>query len=480
MRPMTLEEIRRAVHGRWMSLGAKLTVSGISTDTRTVSDGRLFVALRGERFDAHKFLEAACKAGCPAAIVSRHAEIPPELLKLFPGGLIGVEDTQQALGELAAQNRGLCSAVVVGVTGSNGKTTVKQMIHHILSSRLKGTQAPASFNNAVGVPLTLLGMNVGDDYVVCEIGSSAPGEIASLVRLVRPNIAVITSVAETHLEKLNNIKQVAAEKAAILGGLCDNGLAVVSADSEFLDRALRVYDNVRIVRFGVSGLSDLRLTATEPKGAGQRFELNGRRWFSLPLPGRHNALNALAAIAVAQRMGISQDDAGDALADFEGVAMRLERIDAGGVKIINDAYNANPASMLAAADVLAEGAGRRKVLVAGDMIELGSQAEQIHLRTGREVAERKLDFLIGVGPLGRYIAEGAAEAGLATETFGSVLKAVRGLPGLLRRGDTVLVKGSRAAAMERLVEPIRKAFAKRASGRAGSRSGRSKSKGGKS
>ncbi|MCK4601178.1 MAG: UDP-N-acetylmuramoyl-tripeptide--D-alanyl-D-alanine ligase, partial [Phycisphaerae bacterium] len=326
MKQMRVDEVRTAVAGRWLKLGLEVSVDAVTTDTRTARPGSIFVALKGERFDGHGFLKHAAKAGCLAAIVRMDAEPPPQVARLFPGGLIGVGETADALGRLAAYHRGITPAMVVAVTGSNGKTTVKRMIHHILRRHMKGSCSPKSFNNEIGVPLTLLSVDSGDDYVVCEVGSSSPGEIAALGRIVRPKVAVITSIAPTHLERLGDLQRVAVEKASLLGALTADGLAVVSADSAELDRALRAYDS-REIRFGLSETAALRVTDYRPNRTGQRFELNGRAWFDLRVAGRHNAVNALAAIAVAQRFGIDQDAAAAALADFDGVDMRLEWAD---------------------------------------------------------------------------------------------------------------------------------------------------------
>jgi len=459
MRPYPLDEIRRNVHGIRLSAGGNVTISGVTIDSRTARPGDLFFALRGERFDGHDFLADAARGGCIAAIVARDANVSTDMHKLFGAGLIGVRDTRVAFGELAAFCRRSLPADVIAVTGSNGKTTVKLMIHHILSRRLSGSASPKSFNNDVGVPLTLLAVGAGEDYVVCEVGSNAPGEIATLSGICRPDVAVITSIAETHLERLGSLEGVAVEKAAILTALQQRGLAIVWADSELLDKAVRPYES-RVISFGVSPQADLRLTGYKPKKTGQRFELNGRLWVDLPLLGRHNALNALAAIAVAQRFGFTQEDAAAALADFAGAAMRLERLKFGKVTVINDAYNANPASVTAAAGVLAETPARRRVMIVGDMRELGERREQLHRDTGRRIAAGKLDLLIGVGPLGRYIAEGAVETGLKVATFETVKDACAEVAGCLRSGDLVLIKGSRAMEMERLIEPIRRKFAK--------------------
>jgi UDP-N-acetylmuramoyl-tripeptide--D-alanyl-D-alanine ligase len=440
-------------------------VEGVSIDSRSAGKGDLFVAIKGEKFDGHQFVAHAAGNGCYAAIVSADRQIDSQAAQQLAGGVIGVADTTAALAELASFYRGRIAATVIAVTGSNGKTTCKRMIHHILSRRLTGSCSPKSFNNNIGVPLTLLGSRVGDDYVVCEVGSNAPGEIAALAAIARPDVAVITSVGATHLEKLIDVPRVAVEKASLLGAMDDKGVAIVWADSEHLDKALRQYKQ-RMIRFGAGAGADLRLTdyKQEDHGreahatAGQRFEINGRLWVELPMPGRHNAMNALAAIAVVQRMGFTQEQAAEALADFGGTEMRLQWSRCGGIVIINDAYNANPASALAAAAVLADAAGTRRVMVVGDMRELGENARELHLQTGREISSGKVDMLIGVGELGRCIAEGFADSGKASGQFESVADATAELPKLLRHGDVVLIKGSRAMAMERLIEPLRKAF----------------------
>jgi UDP-N-acetylmuramoyl-tripeptide--D-alanyl-D-alanine ligase len=470
---MMLEEVRVAMRGRRVTAGDDVRVTGVSIDSRAACGGDLFVAIEGRRFDGHDFLPQAAKAGCVAAVVRQTADTPAKWHGLFAGGIVGVEEPRAALGCLAAHHRALVAAATVAVTGSNGKTTVKQMIHHILRRRLKGLCSPKSFNNEIGVPLTLLAMDGSENYVVCEIGSSAPGEITALGRIARANVAVITSVGPTHLEGLATVERVAIEKASLLGTMDASGLAVVWGDSELLDRAARGYGR-RTVRYGTSDDVDLRLTGYRPRGFGQEFQLNGRLWVEMPVPGRHNAVNALAAIAVAQRFGLAQEEAAAALSDFALPPMRLERVQAGDVTVINDAYNANPASLLAATDMLVEAEGRRKVAVIGDMRELGDQSEALHVQAGRDIAARGVDLLVAVGPLAGRAAAAASEAGLHTATFADVPKAMAKVAGLLRPGDVVLIKGSRAMEMERLVPRVQKAFG--APKRAAKRSGRSPNK----
>ncbi len=462
MKPMQLEEIRRVVHGRWLARGRDIAVSGVTTDSRAAGPGQLFVALRGEKYDGHNYLTKAANAGCVAALVRRDGEPPPEVSQLFGAGVIGVDDTVEALAGLAQAYREMIPSVVIAVTGSNGKTTVKRMIHHILSRMpgghgelMKGMCSPKSYNNAIGVPLTLLGVEAGDDYVICEVGSNAPGEIANLSRMVRPDVAVITNVSQSHLEGLGSVEQVAVEKASMLGCLGENGLAVIGADYPSLDNAMSAYQ-CKVIRYGLSAGAELRLTDYRQEGDGQCFQMNDSLWVRLPVSGRHNALNAMAAIAVAQRLGYRRKDAAKVLEDFSPPPMRLERVETGDIVIINDAYNANPASVKAAVEVLGCSDAHRRVAVLGDMLELGPDAKQLHLVAGRKLAGMNVDFVIGVGRLGRYIARGAAEAGIDVEIFSSVGAAARNAEDLLQKGDVVLIKGSRGMRMERIVNALTK------------------------
>jgi len=458
MKPMTPDEVRSAVHGRWRSHGANVMLEGVTTDSRTARPGQLFVAIKGPTFDGHNFLMDAARAGCIAAVVDREHPLPQEIIDIYGGGLIGVADTVKALGELAMEVRRQLSATTVAVTGSNGKTTVKRMIEHILSGRLQGVASPKSFNNAIGVPLTVLAAGPSDDFLICEVGASAPGEVLELARIVQPDLAVITSIGPAHLEGFGSIERIATEKASLLAALRPNGMAMVRGGQPQLDRAVLSY-TCRMIRFGEDDPCELRLTGYESDKGGQRFQINDRRWVSMPIPGRHNALNALAAIAVAQRLGFDQQQAGDALASFQAPSMRLETIQVGKVTVINDAYNANPASTAAAAAVLADMPGRRRVMVLGDMRELGSEADTLHRDLGRQVAAwGGVDLLIGIGPLGQCIADGAAEGGVKTAAYESVLAAGE-LAKKLKAGDVVLIKGSRAMGMEDLIDPIRAAFA---------------------
>jgi UDP-N-acetylmuramoyl-tripeptide--D-alanyl-D-alanine ligase len=450
MRALQGREIREATRGRWLSRSEPLPVRGVSIDSRTAGRDDLFIAIEGENFDGHDYLPQAADAGCIAAVVRLDKAPPAELAERFPVGVIGVENTRAALLDLAGYYRKVLAGTVIGITGSNGKTTVKRMIEHILAKRLEGSASPKSFNNDIGVPLTLLTASAGSDYVLCEVGSSTPGEIMNLARAVRPDIAVITSIGPAHLDKLGSIERIAAEKAALLSWLGERDIAVATADSPELNHSLRSYEK-RTIRFGESDEAQLRLTAYEPTETGQRFQINGRDWVSLAVPGKHNALNALASMAVAARFGFSQEDAAAALADFAGVEMRLQRIETGSLTIINDSYNANPASMVAAAAVLSETPGSRRVFIAGDMGELGETSEQLHRQAGRDIAARRIDLVVGIGAQGKLIAEGAAEVHKTTAALADLDAARRELGELIQPGDVVLLKASRAVGLESLL-----------------------------
>ncbi len=460
MKQLRVEEVRSIALGWRLSRGMDTMVTGVSTDTRTARPGDAFIAISGPRFDGHDYLAQAAEAGCVLAIVQRETAIDPELAERFPGGVIGVADTVRALADIAEHQRKSLSATIVAVTGSNGKTTVKNMLHCILSRKLQGKCSPKSFNNEIGVPLTLLDTDGAEDYVVCELGSNAPGEIANLSRIASPDVAVITGISPAHLEKLGNLQRVASEKASVLGSLKPRGLGIINGDNELLQRSALAYER-RVVTFGRSEKSQLRLTDYEPKGLeGGVYELNGRLRAFLPLPGMHNALNALAAIGAAQRFGFSQDEAAKTLETFTGARMRLESQQVGKLLLINDAYNANPASCEAAGKVLEQltSAGRR-VMIVGDMLELGAESSTLHQELGQALARMHIDLVVGVGELGSQVAKAAEQAGTSAQSFPDTPAACEGIVPLLAEEDAVLLKASRRMGLEKLIEPIRSAFA---------------------
>ncbi len=457
MKPLTLDQIANAIDARPLGQVGRYAVESVSIDSREVQKGELFFAIRGERFDGHDFVAAAIDNGAMAAVVSDPQRVPEDLHQL--GLLLLVDDTTAALGRLAAFHRRQVRATVVAVTGSNGKTTTKEMIHQVLRGRRRGRAAPKSFNNNVGVPLTLLSVAPDDDYVVVEIGTNAPGEIAGLARIAVPDIGVITGVAETHLEKLGSIEGVAEEKASLLLHLREGGCAIVNGETSRLDPHLsrRWRKRHKLVRFGRTAECDIVVRDIRSEAEGVTFSLPEGPRVHLPIPGEHNALNAAAAIAVGREFAISDAEAAERLAAFVPPPMRMDVRRVGRITMINDAYNANPASMAAALDVLRTWpAAARRVFVAGDMRELGASALAKHEELGARVARTDIDALLTVGEFAGTVVDAAlrARGDLQTEAVGNTDAAANVLAAWLRPGDVVLLKGSRAVGLEVLAGTI--------------------------
>lgn len=456
MKALTGDEVRQAVRGRWLNRKEYAPIRGISIDSRTASAEDLFVAVCGDNHDGHDYLAEALEKGCIAAVVDARHDIPDELVNRFPVGVLCVQDTREALLALGGYYRSLLPSTVVAVTGSNGKTTVKNMIDHILSRKFTGIACPSSYNNEIGVPMTLLSAEGGGDYVICEVGTNSPGEVGRLARTIRPDIGVVTSIAAAHVEGFGSVERIAAEKGALLGWLENEKTGVVYADNPEFNRVLKGCE-ARLIRFGVSPEADLRLTDYRRQGWGQRFEVNDHLHVRLAVPGRHNALNAIAAMAVSARFGFSQEEAAAALADFTLPPMRMELVEMGSVTVVNDTYNANPSSLRAAIEVVAEAASGRLVAIVGDMLEMGEHSRMFHEEIGTLLASRGFDLVVGIGALGTVVADKAAERGLKAAVFAGTEEACRGIADHLCANDTVLIKGSRAMQLENLFPALRSA-----------------------
>ncbi len=454
MIPLTLDEIVGVLQGRPSCTLAPVTVTGVSTDSRTCRAGDLFFALRGERFDGHDHLEQAVQRGAVTAVVQlvRRPDARP---------LIYVPDTLKALAALAAFHRRQRSTNVIAITGSNGKTTTKCMIHHVLGMHLCGRAAPRSFNNAVGVPLTLLAAQPGDDYMVVEIGSNAPGEVASLARMAAPTVGVITSIGDAHLDGLADRMGVATEKASLLEHLRPGGLAVLNADCTEYDAVRRCAERCRVVTFGTCETADVRVTDLTARIDATSFKINGMFEVALPYPGRHNALNAAAAFAVCRRLNIDPQQIVAALATFEPPPMRLNVSRLGRITLIDDSYNANPTSTLAAIEVLRSATGGRRVFVGGEMLDLGRHSVAMHERTGRHIAEAGIGLLVAIGEHAPDVIAGAhaVRSRLNAIMYADTNTACRDLPNWLTDSDTVLIKGSRKLGLDRVAASLREAFA---------------------
>ena len=436
-------------------------IVGVATDTRTIKSGQVFIALKGENHDGHDYLQKAADAGAPILVVDDPARVP-EGGFLPPVGVMKVADCGKALLKLgAAYRKSLKQTKVIAVCGSNGKTTTTRLIDHVLKSALRGTASIKSFNNAIGVPLTILSARENDQYLVCEVGTNSPGEIMQLAEVVQPDVAVITSIGREHLEKLGDIAGVAKEEAAIITYLRPKGLAVATADSPELREHLKRAAN--LVMFGKSEDATLRLTGLEQDQEGVSFSVNNRLKVRLPLLGEHNALNAIAALAVARRMNIDEVQAAAALEQAGGAEMRMERVEVGGITILNDTYNANPDSMIAGLRTL--GAIRKKstgrcVAILGEMLELGAASDAGHRAVARELWSLKaVDLVVLVGERMEPAREELTALGFPKEKLVYLPDCDeprdRQIAELLRPDDLVLAKGSRRVRLERVIDGVK-------------------------
>jgi UDP-N-acetylmuramoyl-tripeptide--D-alanyl-D-alanine ligase len=480
MSAFLIEDIVAATGGELLFGDPRAACCGLSTDTRKVASGELFVALSGPRFDGNSFAEAAIEAGAAALILRRE----DSLAARFAGAGVAIivhDDPRAALGALARWHRRRLGLPVVGITGSCGKTTTKNYLVKLLSRVRRTVGSPLSYNNNVGVPLTLLAADASTEVLCCEMGSSGPGEIAELSSLVLPDIGVITGVGASHLEGLGSLEGVAIEKNELARALPKSGLLVVHDDGRFRDLFVSSTE-AEVVTFGIDNgqRSDADLVATKLCFDGGRsvFELRGKglehlegREVTLPALGTHNVLNLLAALAVCRGLGIDLEEVLPAVAEIEGQSGRLESFELDGLVVIDDTYNANPESASAAVRVLAGIHGHtRRVLVLGDMLELGDFAVEMHHALGRAAAAAGIDKLVLVGELARAAEAGALEGGMQpaeVSHFTTRRAAEEALEGLFRKGDLVLVKASRGMRLEAFVRKLRERFAvgeKRGSG----------------
>ena len=434
-------------------------VHGVSTDTRTLQPRALYLALSGPNFDGNAFARQAEERGAGGLLLRAGSDLP--LGELPSDAPVAVHDAPlRALSDLASWHRARLSIPVVGITGSCGKTTTKNILRQLLEPHLSVVASPASFNNDVGVPHTLLLADPDTQALVVEVGTNAPGEIAGLCRVARPTIGVITNIGASHLEKLGSIDGVAREKSALFASLPPDGLAVLNLDCRYAAE-LRSATRARVVTISVEGEGDFDATDLWFHSGGTTFKLQGHEVTS-PLIGSHNVYNLLAALAAATGMGLSLEELLPAVSRLEGGKRRMERRQFGALTVFDDSYNANPDSARAAVRVLEglHGSGRR-VMVLGDMLELGDDAPELHHGIGCAAARADIDLLLLVGETTRATAAGALECGLAPERvrhLGSPAEALEQVADLVRAGDIVLVKGSRRMGLDRLVDRLGEAF----------------------
>ena len=434
-------------------------IMGAASDSRRVRPGDLFVAIPGERVDGHAFVTAAAAAGATAALVGRPVEVPPGL------AVIRVDDTVAALGRLAAEYRRRFELPVIGVTGSVGKTTTKDLLAGVLSRAFETLANEGNLNTEVGLPLTVLELERRHQVAVFEMAMRGRGEIAYLAGIARPSIGLITNIGPTHLELLGSIDNIVRAKAELIEALPADGLAILNGDDP-LCRATAEFSRARVLFYGSTPDCSVRAEEYETrgeKGVWVRVAVDGpggvdRFEVTVPIPGRHNVGNALAAVAVGQAMGMSQVDIAAGLAEPRRSGGRLEIIRSRGLTIINDTYNAGPASMRAALGILRElAADGRSAAILGTMLELGTAARSAHEEIGRSVHELGIGRLFTVGDLGAVIGQAAVAAGMDPSLVTACVSNVEAAAlacAWLRPGDTVLVKGSRGMKMEEVVAAL--------------------------
>jgi UDP-N-acetylmuramoyl-tripeptide--D-alanyl-D-alanine ligase len=441
---LRLVDVAKWTNGRLV--GADATIGTVSTDTRSLEIGALFVALKGEHHDAHDFADAALKRGAAGLLVTRELSVDvPQVV---------VADALIALGELARVVRARSRARVVGITGSNGKTTVKTLVASILERHGRTHVNAGNFNNEIGLPLTLLAMPEDAEYAVLEMGAGKPGDIAYLARIAQPDVALVNNVAAAHLERMGSLQGVAETKGAIYRSLPVDGVAVINADDAFAEYFSRISSARKTLRFGLLRRADISANLDPDVNADGHIRLltpNVSTEVALPLAGRHNVMNALAASAVALALGVPLTTIRAGLENAPAVAGRLMRHahDSGAV-LIDDSYNANPGSFAAAIATLASEPGER-VLVMGDMAELGPDAERLHAEVGALARRSGIQRLRAVGKLSLAAVDAFNGGALH---YADQTQLVAALRDELRAGVTLLVKGSRSSAMDRVMDAL--------------------------
>ena len=455
MHGVSLREIANITGGIIRQGDPTVKFTGISTDTRKLLPGSLFIALRGEKYDARQFLEQAIVAGAAGFIVDRPVELPGNNLPVLE-----VADTLLGLQNLAAWNRAQCNAPLVGVTGSAGKTSTKDVLASVLGARLRTIKTPGNFNNEIGLPLTLLQMDEKCEIAVVEMGMRGIGQIDSLCRIAKPTVAVITNIGEAHIELLGSIENIAKAKGEILDHIPADGFAVLPAADPLIHKEAERCRG-KMIYFGLESDCDVFAKNIRADKKGNRFTVEAggmEEDYFLPMPGRHNVLNALAAIAVSREIGLSPAEIRQGLFNAVITQMRSEILEYGEITVINDSYNANPASVKAALQFLQEvSAGRKMVAVLGDMLELGDRGVTGHKEVGAEAALTGVDRLVTVGERAANIAEGAKDSGMPGKNIFPCAgkgEAIETLRKTMQPGDVVLVKGSRSMGMEQIVEWI--------------------------
>lgn len=436
--------------------------TGYSIDSRTIRPGELFFAVKGEKMDGHDFVQQAMQKGAVAAVVAHEklSEVVSSVAPAHPRSelpLIAVEDTLVALQVLAKAVRQLWERPLIAVTGSAGKTTTKDAIAHLLSTRFRVHKSEGNFNNHFGLPLMLLKLQPEHDVAVVELGMSHLGEITALAQIAQPETGVVTNVAPVHLEFFSSIAEIARAKYELIESLPANGTAVLNADDEYVSQFGRDFKG-KVVTYGLAATCTVRaenvLSCGERGSALDIMARGERAHATLPLVGSHNVHNALAAVGVALELGIELAEAVSALAGLVPADKRGQVVRIGNITVINDCYNSNPKALAAMVDALAAMPAKRRIVVAGEMLELGPLGEEMHRESGRHMAEKGIDVLVGVRGLAAEMVGAARESGVSSEFVATPEDAGRWLARETRDGDVVLLKASRGVKLESALEQL--------------------------
>jgi len=435
--------------------------TGVSIDSRATQAGDCFFAIPGENFDGHDYICDAFDKGAVCAVGNKN-RVTDHVTR---GTVLKVDDTVKALGDLAREYRRQAGFKVVAITGSVGKTMTRQIAYHVLSQHFRVFQSPKNYNNQIGLPLTLLSADPEHQIVIAELGTNHPGEIAYLAGIAQPDIAVVTNVYPAHLEGFGDLQNIVREKLSISQGLQPEGVLIINTDlvkwlnGNRLNYQLPVTNN-QIITFGKSDGSDCQASNIVHNGLASTFTIADKELY-LPIPGPGNVENALAAWAVCSQFGLTIEDFAGAVRTLQAVPMRAELLQIGTLTVLNDCYNANPASMKNALDILRHldpNKKRRLVFICGDMAELGQQTEQLHTELGASISQAKVQVLLAVGKFAKVAAEAAkrtADYNLQAICFADVLTACNNLPKFIKDYDIILVKGSRAAKLEMVTEKLK-------------------------
>lgn len=444
--PLTIEEIVCAVDGKIITKCSAGQVCGISTDSRTIDKNSLFIPLKGEKFDAHSFLDDVCQKGVGAYFCEKAYVCTSDAVGIL------VEDTGKALLDLAKFYRKKFDLKVVALTGSVGKTTTKEFLASVIAQKYNVLATKGNFNNNIGVPLTLFGLRSEHEVAVVEMGMSNFGEIEVLTKCACPDIAVITNIGTSHIEFLGSREGILKAKSEIFDGMTENGIAVLNGDDDYLPSLKNSVDLSKISLVGINN-KDCEYIAydTVSREDGCEFFCDGKK-YRINLPGVHNIYNALCAIAVGENLGMSYEEIYKGLLSYESSGIRQNIVSVNGYKVINDCYNASPQSDIASLGVLMTVSAKRRIAVLGDIGELGEMGIELHRSVGTYFESSSCDTLITVGPLSKYMADEVKSK--AVYCFDSVEDCIEFLKTYVKDGDAVLVKASRFMKFERISEAL--------------------------